>query len=158
MLLEGSCCCGAVRFTVTAQAPVPYLRCYCSVCRKSAGSGGYAIRIAAKAATLAITGADNVGTFHAMIGGAPSPCERCFCTSCGSALWLRDLRQPELLYPFAGAIDTPLPAPPEQMHMMLASKANWVRLDAKMAERRYDVRPPQSLEEWHLRHELLEEC
>ena len=35
MKLEGSCCCGAVKFTVDAYAPAPYMRCYCSICRKS---------------------------------------------------------------------------------------------------------------------------
>jgi hypothetical protein len=146
-----------VRFTVTAPAPVPYLRCYCSICRKSAGGGGYAIQIGAKAATLKVEGQEHIGLFHAVIDGAPSPIERCFCKSCGTALWLRDPRQPDMLHPFASVIDTPLPEPPEQVHMMLGSKANWVRLDAKMAERRYDTYPPQSLEEWHRRHQLLDE-
>lgn len=38
MLLEGSCHCGAVRFTVHSKHPVPYQRCYCSICRKTAGA------------------------------------------------------------------------------------------------------------------------
>src|SRR3546814_10297589 len=44
-----SCCCGTVRFSVEAYAPVPFMRCYCSICRKSAGGGGYAINLGAKA-------------------------------------------------------------------------------------------------------------
>ncbi len=157
MQLQGSCCCGAVRFTVTAHAPVPYLRCYCSICRKSAGGGGYAVKLGAKAASLRVEGKEFVGSFHAPIGGEPSPIQRHFCTGCGSALWLQDPRHPEQLHLLASAIDTPLPEPPEQTHMMLASKANWVRLDAKMAERRYDAHPTQTLEEWHRLHDLLDE-
>ena len=42
MHLEGSCHCGAVRFSVEAQSPVPFMHCHCSICRKTAGSGGYA--------------------------------------------------------------------------------------------------------------------
>ena len=38
MQLYGSCYCGAVRFSVEADAPVPYMRCYCSICRKTAGA------------------------------------------------------------------------------------------------------------------------
>jgi hypothetical protein len=40
MQLEGSCHCGAVRFSVEAMSPVPFLHCHCSICRKTAGSGG----------------------------------------------------------------------------------------------------------------------
>ena len=45
MRLEGSCRCGAVRFALDSHTPYPYQRCYCSICRKSAGGGGYAINI-----------------------------------------------------------------------------------------------------------------
>ena len=45
MKLEGSCHCGAVHFTVESHTPYPFLRCYCSICRKTAGGGGYAINI-----------------------------------------------------------------------------------------------------------------
>ncbi len=54
MLLEGSCHCGAVRFKVESRTPYPYLRCYCSVCRKTAGGGGYAINLMGDAASLRI--------------------------------------------------------------------------------------------------------
>ena len=42
MLLKGSCHCGAVRFSVQSETPYPYMYCYCSICRKTAGGGGYA--------------------------------------------------------------------------------------------------------------------
>ena len=45
MRLEGSCRCGAISFSVNSHTPYPYQRCYCSICRKSAGGGGYAINI-----------------------------------------------------------------------------------------------------------------
>ena len=43
MRLEGSCRCGAISFSVGSHTPYPYQRCYCSICRKNAGGGGYAI-------------------------------------------------------------------------------------------------------------------
>ena len=156
MRLEGSCHCGAVRFSVESYAPVPYLRCYCSVCRKTAGGGGYAINLGGKAGTLKIEGADAVTVFRALIGGEESPAERRFCARCGSALWVFDPRWPDLVHPFASAIDTALPEPPEAVHMMLGSKASWVRVDAKRGERRCDEYPDDSLEEWHRAHGLLE--
>jgi hypothetical protein len=156
MRLEGSCHCGAVRFSVDAYAPAPYLRCYCSICRKTAGAGGYAINLGARAESLAIEGEQNITTFHASVDGEESPAERRFCSRCGSALWVFDPRWPDLVHPSAGAIDTPLPEPPEQVHMMLASKASWVRVDARKSEARHDDYPPSSLEEWHRAHGLLD--
>lgn len=59
-----------------------------------------------------------------MNGGELSPLERHFCKLCGSMLSIWDPRWPELIHPFASAIDTELPIPPERTHLMLASKAS----------------------------------
>ena len=42
MLLEGSCHCGAVHFRLRSRHPYPFNLCYCSICRKTAGGGGFA--------------------------------------------------------------------------------------------------------------------
>jgi hypothetical protein len=157
MRLDGSCHCGAVRFSVEAYAPAPYLRCYCSICRKTAGGGGYAINLGAKADTLEVHGAEHITMFHARIDGEASEGERRFCKRCGSPLWVSDPRWPDLVHPFASAIDSKLPKAPEQVHMMLGSKASWVRVDAKRGETRHDDFPDQSLEDWHRAHGLLSE-
>ena len=44
MKVTGSCSCGAVKFTLDSNTPQPYMRCYCSICRKTAGGGGNAWR------------------------------------------------------------------------------------------------------------------
>ena len=134
MHLQGSCRCGAVTFSCDAYAPVPYLRCYCSICRKTDGGGGYAVNLGAHAGSLKVTGSENVSTFRAMIDDRQSPAERRFCRSCGTALWVWDLRWPELLHPFASAIDTPLPAPPQIVHMMLDDKPDWIRADIRAGD------------------------
>ena len=53
MKLEGSCHCRAVRFSLDPQSPYPDMRCYCSICRKTGGGGGYAINLMGDAATQA---------------------------------------------------------------------------------------------------------
>lgn len=157
MRLDGSCHCGAVRFSVEAYAPVPYMRCYCSICRKTAGSGGFAINLGAHADTLSVTAAEGaIGVYRALIDGEQSPMERRFCTRCGTALWAWDPRWPSLLHPHAGAIDTPLPAPPEAAHILIGSKAEWVRVDAAAGEQCFDAYPDQSLADWHRARGLLE--
>ena len=157
MHLKGSCYCGAVRFEAEAYAPVPYMRCYCSICRKTGGGGGYAINLGAKAETLKVEGAEAISVFRAVIDGKESPAERRFCSKCGSALWLQDPRWPELVHPFASAIDTDLPEPPEQVHIMLGSKQEWVRDDSQEGEACFAEYPTDSLEAWHRARGLLDE-
>ena len=156
MRLKGSCSCQAVTFEVTAYAPVPFMRCYCSICRKTAGGGGYAINLGAKTDTLKVTGGENITVFQAKIDGAESLAERRFCSKCGSALWVWDPSWPELVHPFASAIDTPLPEAPDRVHMMLGSKANWVPVDARPKDQHFEEYPVQSLEEWHREHGSLD--
>lgn len=157
MHLEGSCHCGAVTFSVEAYAPVPYMRCYCSICRKTAGAGGFAINLGARADTLDVRGEDAITVFHAIVNGTRSPAERRFCSHCGTALWVWDPRWPEQIHPMAGAIDTPLPMPKEREHILLASKPDWVCLDDKSGDGCFEGYPGLSLEEWHRQHGLLDD-
>jgi len=112
-LLEGSCRCDAVAFRVESHTPYPYQLCYCSICRKTAGGGGFAINLMGDNKTLKITGRRTLRIYRAEIRGDDRQCrtstgERNFCARCASALWLYDPEWPELVHPFASAIDTPL--------------------------------------------------
>ena len=149
MLLKGSCHCGAVRFSVQSETPYPYMYCYCSICRKTAGGGGYAINIMGKACTLKVRGKTKV--YRATRGGG----QRHFCPKCGSALWVWDREWAEWVYPFASAIDTKLPAPKERQHIMLGSKANWVAVPKGSRERRFREYPREAIIDWHRKRGLL---
>ncbi len=151
MLLKGSGHCGATAFEVESRHPYPFNLCYCSICRKTAGGGGYAINLGADYASLKIIGERDTGVYHARIDGVESPAERHFCKRCASALWLYDPRWPELVHPFASAIDSELPRPPERTHLMLGSKAGWVEPACGKNDRRFDEYPDESLAEWHQR-------
>ena len=124
MKLSGSCHCGAVRFALESHEASPYMRCYCSICRKTAGGGGYAINLGGDHRTLEVEGRDSLSAYSArMADGSTSQAQRHFCKHCGSALWVWDPRWPELVHPHASAIDSALPAPPSSTHIMLGSKA-----------------------------------
>lgn len=152
MRLQGSCHCGAVRFSVEAHQPYPFMRCYCSICRKTAGGGGYAINLGADYASLQVEGRENLSVYRARLAdGEPSSGQRHFCRHCGSALWLYDPTWPDLVHPHASAIDTPLPVPPERTHMMLASRASWVEPCIGPSDREHDGYPEESLADWHRR-------
>lgn len=158
MKLEGGCHCGRVRFAAEADGPYPFLRCYCSICRKTAGGGGYAINLLARAETLAVEGREHLAVYRArMADGSTGEGRRHFCRECGAGLWVFDPRWPALCHPFASAVDTPLPEPPEIVHMMLESKPEWVFVPEGPGHRHFREYPDESLEEWHRRHGLLED-
>ncbi|MCC5811602.1 MAG: GFA family protein [Ectothiorhodospiraceae bacterium] len=158
MQLEGSCHCGAVRFRCESRAPYPFMYCYCSICRKTAGAGGYAINLHAEANSLEVEGEEHITVYRAWTDHPRrtrrSEGERRFCRHCGSALWVWDPRWPELMHPFASAIDSPLPKPPERTHILLASKPDWVPVPDGRREWRFDGYPDESLMDWHERHDL----
>jgi hypothetical protein len=157
MRLKGSCHCKAVTFTVASAHPFPFNRCYCEICRKTAGAGGFAINLGADFKTLKIKGLENIRIYRARSidphSGKvqESPGERSFCGTCGSPLWLWDPRWPQQVHPHASAIDTELPAAPQTTHMMLASKASWVEPDIREGDVQFDSYPHESLADWHKR-------
>ncbi len=157
MQLKGSCHCGKVRFTLHSSHPYPFNLCYCSICRKTAGGGGFAINLGGDYESLKVHGEENIGVYRADRMDAEtgkvrqSEARRSFCRHCASALWVWDPRWPDLVHPFASAIDTELPIPPERTHLMLGSKASWVPVHSESADRCFDEYPDESLAEWHER-------
>ena len=152
--LEGSCRCGSVRFSVESHTPQPYQLCYCSICRKTAGGGGYAINLGADSATLRIDGRRALSVYRAEIADEDGQCrtstgERNSCSRCATALWLYDPTWPELVHPFASAIDSDLPVPPGRVHMMLRDKPGWVETRLGPNDQTFEEYPEQSIEAWH---------
>ena len=158
MQLKGSCHCGAVTFEVTSKHAYPFMRCYCSICRKTMGGGGYAINLGADANSMTVSGREHLSVYRAMIdrgqGPQQSSGERNFCRHCGSGLWLFDPTWPDLIHPFASAIDTELPATPESVHIMLNYKPAWVEPALQAGDPSFGEYPDESLAKWHERHGL----
>ncbi len=160
MRLKGSCHCQAVKFKLSSKHPYPFNICYCSICRKTAGSAGSAINLAGDFSSLTIEGAENLSVYQARQMNKKtkevtlSPLKRHFCKICGSQLWCWDPRWPELVHPHASAIDTDLPKPPEHTHLMLESKAKWVPVHKSENDQLFDEYPEESIAEWHERLSL----
>ena len=157
--LEGSCRCGAVQFHVMSHTPYPYQLCYCSICRKTAGGGGFAINLMGDFQTLTIRGSKAIRIFRAKIEDGEGHCvtssaQRHFCSKCGTALWAYDPQWPELVHPFASAIDSRLPRPPSKVHLMLRFKPSWVKPDFGRGDARFREYPKLSIEEWHRKRGL----
>ncbi|MEJ2326173.1 MAG: hypothetical protein P8Y25_04835 [Chromatiaceae bacterium] len=89
MLLQGSCHCQRVRFRVRCPHPYPFLLCYCSICRKTEGGGGYGINLGGDNASLEVEGRGHVSVYCPLIEDPRTgerredPGERHFCRHCG---------------------------------------------------------------------------
>lgn len=158
MRIEGSCHCGNIRFRAETHWPYPYQHCYCGICRKTAGGAGHTVNIMALAETLRVEGDAHLKTHRVRSdrtesgdddGTGYSKGRRRFCTDCGAFLWIEHPDWPQWVHPFAGAIDTPLPEPPERVHMMLRYRAPWVRVPEGPEETRFETYPEESIEDWH---------
>ncbi|MBY0565312.1 MAG: GFA family protein [Hyphomonadaceae bacterium] len=78
-MIHGSCCCGAVRFTL-AEPPSLMGTCHCTRCRKL----GASVFVFAKKAAFTLTqGADDIAVFEPI---PPYTYRRSFCRKCGTAL------------------------------------------------------------------------
>ncbi len=161
MHLEGSCHCKNVEFTCESKTPYPFNRCYCSICRKLNGGGGYAIYIMAETKTMKITGEEFIRVYRSVKNDRDIYEEdglgfsrRSFCVNCGSMLWNHNIKHEHWIYLFASAVDTPLPAPPEIRHIMLDHAVSWIKRpdDATF----FPQYPDESIEDWHRRHNLFD--
>lgn len=159
MLLQASCHCGAVRFSCESTAPYPFMHCYCSICRKTNGAAGAAVNLHADADTLKVEGEAHIRVYRAWLDhprrSERSVGERRFCEHCGSGLWVWDPRWPALIHPFASAVDTPLPTPPQRSHILLDSAPDWVNVPASGADQVFEHYPDESLMQWHERNKLV---
>lgn len=153
MRLDGSCQCGKVKFSVQSDTPVPYMYCYCSICRKLTG-GAFGCNVMGRRETLRVRGKRWLREYHARIrergrtrisGG-----ERWFCGFCGTHLWVMDQEYPEGVWPNAGALDTELPRARSNVHIMLKFKPRWVQVAGRGP--RYPRYPKLSIAQWHEKH------
>ncbi len=157
MKLQASCHCNKVRFSCQSSEPVPFLKCYCSICRKLNGSSGYGINIGADFDSIELTGEEFIDVYHPgsktyhSTPGIGKVSGRHFCRNCSSGLWNWDERWPELFHPYPSIIDTDLPEPAALTHIMLNYKSNWVHLPNSNEDKFFDEYPDESLSQWHQR-------
>lgn len=77
----GSCLCGAVKYTLTADLSTAGA-CHCGMCRKWTGGINIALMVAPDQITF--EGAENIAPYR-----SSDWAERCFCRICGSSLYYR---------------------------------------------------------------------
>ena len=114
------------------------------------------INLGGDADSLRVEGQEHTAVYRATIERdgkqMQSEHQRTFCIRCGSHLWALNDRWPDLVHPVASAIDSPLPPPPQHVHMMVGSKAPWVRVEGVADDLRFEEYPEESLAAWHEKH------
>jgi hypothetical protein len=136
--INGSCLCGGVRNSLSG----PLLaaeHCHCSMCRKAHGAAFSSNALVASEHLHLISGEALLSQY------ASSPNRlKCFCSRCGSQLFIRRLNAPELTVVTLGTlIEDPGLRP--QRHVFVDSKAEWFDLDAELP--RYRIYPGYEPEE-----------
>ncbi|MEY8098005.1 GFA family protein [Falsihalocynthiibacter sp. S25ZX9] len=118
-MIEGSCCCGAVRFELL-NAPSMVGTCHCSRCRKV---GASTIAFVKKGDLKWVEGREHVQLFEP---AAPYIYGRCFCRICGSSLG--EILSEEDSFPIAAnALDGDLRLK-NQFHEFVGEKPSWYEI------------------------------
>ena len=157
MKLEGSCHCGAVRFTVEAPHPYPFNLCYCSICRKTAGGGGFAINLGALSR---YAGGDRRRAHPELQTPAWTTARPARASASSAAPAARRSGSGTRAGP-SSCTRTPrrstraLPVPPERTHLLLADRAPWVEPCVGPHDKTFDGYPDEGIAEWHERLGLL---
>ena len=91
-------------------------------------------------------------------GGPPAryehpvePVTTSFCPTCGSPLFLEIRGWEQLVYPFASAIDTPLPVSPHLVHVRTNERPSWVPPIGSPDDPSFETNTEESMVEWHRR-------
>lgn len=119
MMIQGSCCCGRVKFEIT-QPPKMMGTCHCSRCRKV---GASTFVMVSRSTLKWIQGAEAVTRY------APEPpfkYARCFCSICGTALGEIDSEADT--FPIAAQALDDDPQVRNRFHEFVAAKPPWYEI------------------------------
>ena len=102
-MLRGGCLCGAVRYECPGN-PEDASYCHCDDCKKATG-GPYTVGVLVKAADLRMISGRVKG--YTTIADSGRKITREFCPDCGSPLFTRAEKYPDLVFLKAGCLDEP---------------------------------------------------
>ena len=117
----GGCLCGAVRYRIAGAIGLAE-HCHCSMCRKAHGAAFSSNAVVPSSNVEVTAGAELITQYESSPGR-----RKCFCSKCGSQLFIRRLNKPELMVVTLGTLDAAPDAKPER-HVFVASKAPWLSI------------------------------
>jgi hypothetical protein len=102
-ILRGGCLCGAVRYECAGD-PGNASYCHCDDCKRATG-GPYTVGVLVRAVDLRILSGQVKG--YTTIADSGRKITRQFCPNCGSPLFTRAEKCPDLVFLKAGSLDEP---------------------------------------------------
>ena len=102
-ILRGGCLCGSLRYEYSGK-PGDASYCHCDDCRKATG-GPYTVGVLVQASELHVVSGQVKG--YTTIGDSGRQITREFCPECGSPLFTRAEKYPNLAWIKAGSLDKP---------------------------------------------------
>lgn len=134
LFVTGGCLCGGVRFEVS-EPLVSASWCHCTRCRRRTGASASPNARIAPGSLRIVSGEDLVRCYQPPDGFA-----KCFCSECGSQLWSRSPRDPDVISIRMGAFDED-PGIRPMWRQFVAYAAPWDPIPDDGLPR-YDERPP----------------
>ncbi len=120
---NGGCCCGAVRFEISAD-PVLVELCHCKACRRASGAPVMAM------AGIPVTGFRFVKGEPGRFASSPGV-TRSFCIQCGTSLTLYSEAFPGEIYVSVCTLDDPDALAPE-IHIWTSDRLGWFETADKL--------------------------
>ncbi len=130
---EGGCHCGAVRYTCTKEPEVTFY-CHCHDCQRTTGSP-FSMELMIDRPSFEIHGPLES---YVVTGDSGKPVTRCFCSACGSGIYLDCEADPEHIFLKVGSLDDASWVTP-QAHIYTGAKQPWVRIDDGLPQ--YEKKP-----------------
>jgi hypothetical protein len=122
--ISGGCLCGAVRYTIEAEAPIASRLCWCRVCQYLA-AGNASVNLLFASAAVKMTGATND---HVLVADSGSVMHRRFCPACGTPITSAAESRPHVVVIRAGTLDDSEIGRPQSLIWAAAAPA-WACLD-----------------------------
>ncbi len=120
--VQGSCLCGAVRFSVR----LPSLscgHCHCSICRRNHGAGYVTWLVVSRDRFSLDAGDGELARYRSSDHGS-----RSFCARCGSSLFCESTHRPDQIDIVLANLDGPIDRQP-QVHVYWDDRVDWVATD-----------------------------
>jgi hypothetical protein len=122
--ISGGCLCGAVRYEITADAPIATRLCWCRVCQYlSAGNASVNLLFATD--DVRLTGET---TDHVSVADSGNVMHRRFCPACGTPVTSAAESRPHILIVRGGTLDDPALVRPQGV-IWAASAPGWACID-----------------------------
>jgi len=123
--ISGNCCCGHVKFEITA-SKANVVNCHCNKCRKMNGSSFSTFFVVSEKVFSIIEGSEYLSSYSTSEDAVKN-----FCKNCGSPIFNQTLKYPNLRMVHLGALNV-LDEIKPNVNIFNQSKLSWVSFNCEI--------------------------